>query len=221
MNSCISAFVQKPRFIGLGPTPENLTSEEIRKKWEAAIRNPPKPDPEFVRKAVADIPHLCQYLEAQLGLADRVPQDFNSKVLSKDALANSPGTFDNFVERADHMPLLTIPGQRIEFEPGDPHRPNFGVSDSEMGDLLIELGGKFGGSSLDEPVASEYPLLSRLSDIASDAVYRPNEVNRFLAEIMRAQTVAKRPSSIRALDKLYRIAKWAERDDTGIFFNGQ
>ena len=71
------------------------------------------------------------------------------------------------------------------------------------------------------PLLRKYPLLSRLSDIASDAVYRPNEVNRFLAEILRAQTVTKRASSIRALDKLYRIAKWAERDETGIFFNGQ
>jgi hypothetical protein len=60
-----------------------------------------------------------------------------------------------------------------------------------MGDLLIELGAKFGASPLDEPVAPEYPLLSRLSDLASDAVCRPSEVNRFLAEIMRVQTVAK------------------------------
>jgi hypothetical protein len=125
MNSCISAFVQKPQFIGLGPVPENLTPEEITKKWEEAVRNPTKPDPEFVKKAVGDIPRLCQYLEAQLGLADRVPKDFDSKALSKDALANSPGTFDDFVEGGDHMPLLNLPGQRIESKPRDPHRPSF------------------------------------------------------------------------------------------------
>ena len=63
-------------------------------------------------------------------------------------------------------------------------------------------------------------MLSRLNDIASDA-YDANEINRLLAEILRAQTRAKHVSSIRTLDKLYRIAKWAERDETGIVFTGE
>ena len=220
MDSCISAFVQRPQFEGVAPTQENIPTVETLKRWEDAIRNPPKPDPEFVKKAVADIPHLCQYLETQMGLADREPKDFDTEVLAKEALANSPGTFENFVERGDHMPTLTIPGQPIDFRRDGRHQPSFGVGMFEMGDLLVELGSA-PGARRDEPSAPEYPLLSRLDDVASDAVYEPKEANKLLAEVTRAQTVAKRPSSIRALDKLYRIAKWAERDGSGIFFNGQ
>ena len=125
MNSCISAFVQMPRFIGLGPTPENLTAEESRKKWADAIP-PPQPDPEFVQKAVSDIPRLCQYLEAQLDLADRVPKDFDAKAVTKDALADLPGTFDNSLEAGDHMPKAKpVPGQPIELKPGDRPQPSF------------------------------------------------------------------------------------------------
>jgi hypothetical protein len=64
-------------------------------------------------------------------------------------------------------------------------------------------------------------MLSRLSDLASDADYQPNEIDRLLADVWRAQTVAERPSSIRALDKPYRVATWAERDSTGLSFDSE
>jgi hypothetical protein len=90
-----------------------------------------------------------------------------------------------------------------------------------MGELLTELGANYDRVESNEPVAAGYPLLSRLSDIAMSATYRPNETNALLAEIARAQTVARKPLSIRALDKLYRIAKWAEKYEDAIYFGGQ
>jgi hypothetical protein len=74
--------------------------------------------------------------------------------------------------------------------------------------------------------AREFPgilasqLVSRLSDISSDATYEPDEVASFLEELLRAQQIVKKPRSIRGLDNLIRIARWAQELSVGIHFGG-
>ena len=118
------------------------------------------------------------------------------------------------------MPVLRG-GAQIDRDPSSRHDFSFGVGGSEMSDLLQELGARFDSPDSSEPSAPEYPLLSRLDDIVSGAWYPPAEVNRFRAEIERAQTIVKSPSSVRALDKLYRIVRWAEKFESGIAFSGE
>jgi hypothetical protein len=215
IDGCLQAFQSKATFYGpIG----DLSQEEMLERLEDAIRNPPKADPEFVKKAIADIPNFCMFVESQLGLRDRSPQDFDSSVFAKEKLAESPGTFEDFFEPGDFMPILKAPGKPMV---GRNDRPNFGISSEAMNDLLTELGADWGKTSYEDLFVPDYPLLSRLSDIANTAVYQPAEINRLLAEVLRAQGQAKYPSSIRTLDKLYRIVKWAERDETGIVFPGQ
>ena len=76
-------------------------------------------------------------LEAQLGLSDQLPQDFDSITLTRENLAKSPATFEDFLEPGDHTPILTkTPRKPVQ----DHHRsPNFCVGDFQMGDLLVEL----------------------------------------------------------------------------------
>ena len=64
-------------------------------------------------------------------------------------------------------------------------------------------------------------MLSRLNDIAGDAVYERAEVDALLAEYLRAQTAVKDPSALRGVDKLIRIARWAQKLGVGIYFSGQ
>jgi len=217
--NCVGAFSQKLTSYPplLGGTPE-----EFAKRMQEAIQNPPKPNPEFVKKAVADIPRFCQYLESQLAVTEKESTDFDKSWLTREGLQASRGVFDDFVERADRMPTLARTSDRaLVGTQSDKMHLSFGVSVEEMSVLLTELGAKYDRDDPNDPVATDYPLLSRLSDVTMSAVYRPSETNSFLAEIGRAKAIAKQPSSVRALDKLYRIAKWAERYEDSIYFVGQ
>jgi hypothetical protein len=91
-------------------------------------------------------------------------------------------------------------------------------------ELFEELGAKWdteNSRTQGQSVLPEFPSLSRLSDIASDAVYEPDEVASFLAELFRAQQAVKERQSIRGLDNLIRIARWAAKLKAGIYFGGQ
>jgi len=60
-DSCIGAFSSRPGFY----TPSLSADTEALRQ---ATANPPKADPEFVKRALADIPNFCMYLEVALGL---------------------------------------------------------------------------------------------------------------------------------------------------------
>jgi hypothetical protein len=91
-------------------------------------------------------------------------------------------------------------------------------------ELFKELGAKWDTekrSARRQTVLPKFPLLSRLSDIASDAVYEPNEVASLRVELFRAQQAIKERQSIRGMDNLIRIARWAAKLKVGIYFGGQ
>jgi hypothetical protein len=71
------------------------------------------------------------------------------------------------------------------------------------------------------PILPDYPLLSRLDDISDDAVYERGEVDALLAEYLRAQNAVKNPRALRGVDKLIRVARWAQKLGVGIYFSGQ
>ena len=75
-------------------------------------------------------------------------------------------------------------------------------------------------SNNEGPTVPGFPLLSRLTDVTSDATYQPSEVAQLLSEILRAQQIAKKPGSIRALDNLLRVARWGAKLNVGIYFGG-
>jgi hypothetical protein len=99
---------------------------------------------------------------------------------------------------------------------------SFGIKFSEFEAIARELGGRWGAADeSSDPLLPEYPLLSRSDDFLSNVFYRPEEVNGLLAECTRAQGLVKNPSAIRGLDKFLRIARWAEKEHSGILFIGQ
>jgi hypothetical protein len=102
---------------------------------------------------------------------------------------------------------------------------SFGIGESENGVLLAELGadwGQYQRSGGTRPILTDYPLMSRLDgDIANDAWYAPSDVEPLYAEYLRAQRAVTDPRSVRGLDKLIRIARWAQKLKVGICFGGQ
>jgi hypothetical protein len=91
-DNCIGAWASKPNLYGV------MGSEQDAKKFQDSVRNPPQADPAFVKKAVADIPVFCSYLEQRLGLREQAPTEFDARWLTPDGLAQSRGEFEEFLE---------------------------------------------------------------------------------------------------------------------------
>jgi hypothetical protein len=218
-DSCIGAFSSRPGFY----TPSLSADTEALRH---AIVNPPKPDPEFVKRALADIPNFCMYLEVALGLTDKSPVDFDPEWLTKDGLARSREPFEDFLEAGPWSAILTPNPASFDvtLRPSSPEDQvlSFSVGMSEHDALFRELGADWEKFQQNDslPILPTYPLLSRLNDFYGDAAYQPAEIDALLAECMRAEQIASDPRAIRGLDKLVRIARWAQKTNRGIYFVG-
>jgi len=221
-DKCIAAFPGKPTFVTVIPNAEDL------KNLEQRLRNPPSADPEFVKRAIADIPRFCDYLEKRLGLIEKPPQDFDPRWLTREGLLASRGQFEDYLERSSWSVFLAR-------RPREYARTSQPTSDADRGlvmgigtdandELLKELGAnweQYDKNGKQGPLVHEFPLISRLYDDTEDTVYEPREVDALLAEYLRAQAIIKSPSAIRGLDNLIRIARWAQKLKLGIYFGGQ
>src|SRR5262249_40983067 len=145
--------------------------------------------------------------------------------LTAEGLAQSKGEFEDFLE-ADSgswsVFLARDPaayGKTSKPTSSDDRSVSMGLGTFQQEDLFRELGANWSGATEaaeENSIIPGFPLLSRLSDVTSDAVYEPDEVAQFLNELRRAQRVVKEPRSIRGLDSLVRIARWAARLNVGI-----
>jgi hypothetical protein len=225
-DDCIGAWKAKPTsdgFVMLPPS-EHMSSEEIE-RHNQALRQPP--EAAFIEKAVADIPVFCSYLEKRLGLTERDPRQFDPRWLTAEGLAQSKGDFEDFVEPGEWSVFLARDPDTYA-KTSKPTSPvdrsvgmSFGMFQGE--ELFKELGAESNKNNLgrdESSIVPSFPLLSRLSDVTSDATYQPGEVAQLLLEIHRAQQIAKGRRSIRALDNLIRVARWAEQLNVGIYFGG-
>jgi hypothetical protein len=226
-DDCIGAWKAKSTFYRAAPLPSDkpMSPEEIE-KHNQALRQPP--DSDFIEKAVADIPAFCSYLEHRLGLTEHAPQQFDSRWLTAEGLAQSKGDFEDFFEPGTWSVFLARDPDAYAktFKPTSPVDRSVSMSFGMLqGDeLFTELGVEWKNSDREEtgaaPVAPGFPLLSRLCDATIDATYQPDEIARLLLETIRAQQIAKGRRSIRALDNIIRVARWAERLNVGIYFGG-
>jgi len=218
MGGCITALPDRPTFY----TP--IVTENDRAVIEHDIANSPKANSDFVQKAIDDIPRFCRYLEERLGLKDTPPQDFDDNLLTRDGLARSKPEFEDFVDRGSWDVMLTSTPEAADSPSSSSGSQglSFGIKSSEVEAIVRELGGRLGvADESSGPLLPDYPLLSRPNDFLSNVFYRPEEINRLVAECAHAQGLAKNPDAIRGLDKFLRIARWAERGHTGILFIGQ
>jgi len=226
-DDCIGAWKAKPTSQGIVilPPDKAMSPAEIE-RHNQSLRQPP--DSAFIEKAVADIPAFCSYLEKRLRLTERAPQQFDARWLTAEGLAQSKGDFEDFLEPGTWSVFLARDPDTYAktFKPTSPVDRSVGMSFGmfQGEELFKELGVKWRDSNGIEadaaPVVPGFPLLSRLCDITSDATYQPDEVAQLLSEIHRAQQIAKGRRSIRALDNLARVARWAAKLNVGIYFGG-
>jgi hypothetical protein len=209
IGNCIVALPAKPTFYA--PT----LTEEDGKRLEEAIKNPPKPDPGFVKRAVADMPGLCSYLEKRLSLTDVVPQDFDPALLTREGLAQSRDEYADFYEPGD-QPVYLGSGPKTFRSSAGRQRLGMGVTMHQIGQIFNELKASSGDDSL-----RDFPFLSRLPDITNSEVYESTEIPSFQSELLHAQRIAKEPASIRGLDNLIRITRLAQKQSLAVYFVGQ
>ena len=62
-----------------------------------------------------------------------------------------------------------------------------------------------------------YPMLSRINGMLSDAVFAPDQVDLLRQECLRVKSFATNPVAVRGLEKLIQICDWAKRLDLSIF----
>jgi hypothetical protein len=208
----IGAWPAKPTFYA--PT----LSDEDAKRFEETLRNPPKADSVFVKRAVADIPALCAYLEKRLGLTEVAPADFDPVWLTREGLAQSRGEFEEFYEPGD-QPVFLVPDPKNFSSSADRRRLPMSVRMFQTAEIFKELNPSWEttSSSTDADLV-HFPFLSRLFDITNSALYEPDEIPSFMAELLRAQQVVREPASIRGLDNLIRIARLSQKQSVGIYF---
>jgi hypothetical protein len=209
IGNCIAALPAKPTFYA------SILTEEDGKQLEEAIKNPPKPDPAFVKRAVADIPRLCSHLEKRLNLTDVVPQDFDPALLTREGLARSRDEYADFYEPGD-QPVFLVSGPKTFHSSASRQRLGMGITMHQIGQIFNEL-----KASSEDDSLRDFPFLSRLSDITNSAVYESTEIPSFQSELLHAQRVAKESASIRGLDNLIRITRLAQKQSLAIYFVGQ
>ena len=246
-HDCIAAFVSKPGLYAPILTAEDqkkfeelarngktfvaapFTTDEQRRKFEEELaRNPPHADPEFVKRAMSDVPRFSAYLEQRLGLTDNPSLDFDPHSLSREGLAASRGQFEDYWEPGDRSVFLARDPEEFArtSQPTSPVDRDLalGIGMFEEDTLLADLGAdweSYHRSGTNGALVPAYPLLSRLADISEDALYGPGEVDALLAECVQAQTNVRDPQAIRSLDNLIRIARWAQKLKVGIYLGGQ
>jgi hypothetical protein len=221
-DGCIGAMPTRPTFY----TP--LSTAQDVESLTTAIQNPLQPDPDFVKRALMDIPKFCMYLESALGLTAKSSLDFDREWLTREGLTRSRSELEDFVERGSWSVFLARQPETYghNFQPtsSEDRSLSFGIDMFEHDALFKELGAdwnKFQEHGSVGPILPDYPMLSRLDDITDDAVYQPTEVNALLAELLRSQGVVKDPRAVRGVDKFVRIARWAQKLGLGIYFGGQ
>ena len=224
-DECITAVPGAP-----GKITRHLTASPTwdLKRLEELARNPPQADPEFVKRAMLDIPRFAAYLEQRLGLKDKPALDFDPQWLTAEGLAASRGPFEDYLEPGSWSVFLARKPQEYvkTWQPTSSadRSLGMGIGMHEQDALLQELGADWDSyqrSGMKDPLLPAYPLLSRLSDFTEDTVYERDEVDALLGEYLQAQATVKSPHAIRGLDNLIRIARWAQKLKTGIYFGGQ
>jgi hypothetical protein len=169
---------------------------------------------------------LSRINEKRLGLTERDPQRFDPGWLTAKGLAESKGEFEDFLAPGIWSVFLARDTRAYAktFQPTSPadRSLSMGIGVFQSDESFKELGAERNqvSAGIGEGSLSGFPLLSRLSDPTDDGIYEPDEVAPFLTEVLRAQQIVKESRSIRGLDNLIRIARWAGKLNVGIYLVG-
>ncbi|HEU4416262.1 MAG TPA: hypothetical protein VFT65_15855 [Candidatus Angelobacter sp.] len=217
-DDCISAT---PAMLDL-PTGSTAEDEEKRR---AILEKQLHPDAEFIQQAMRDALSLAAVIEARLNLRDKPSLEFDPEWLTREGLASSRGQFEDYWEpHAWKVSLARNPQEhRGTLDPTSAHERHLAISIAiyQVDALLDELNPGWDSFEGEGPVVPAYPLLSQFSDMTANPTFAPDDVAALLNECLVAQAGVKNPAALRGLDNLIRIARWAQKLETGIYFQAE
>jgi hypothetical protein len=200
------------------------TADE-QEKFHALLYKATHPDAEFVKQAMRDSPSLAAFIESRLNLRGRPSLEFDPQWLTRDGLASSRRQFEDYWEPHDWKVSLVRKPQEHPgtLDPTSSHDRHLAISIAlyQVDALFNELNPAWESFQGDGPVVPAYPLLSQFSDMTASPVFEPDEVAALLDECLLAQARVKNPFALRGLDNLLRIARWAQKLETGIYFEAE
>ncbi len=217
-DDCISATREMPDL----PTGSTADDEEKR---HAILEKLLHPDAEFIKHAMRDAPSLAAFIEARLNLGGKPSLEFDPQWLTREGLASSRGQFEDYWEpHAWKVFLVRNPQEHPgTLDPTSAHDRHLAISIAiyQVDALFDELNPGWDSFQGEGPVIPAYPLLSQFSDMTANPTFEPDDVAAFLDECLLAQAGLKNPFALRGLDNLVRIARWAQKLETGIYFEAE
>ena len=218
-DDCIVAIPALPDFT----PPPVIADEAERLKWLAQTL--PQRDADFLKRAALDVPRLAAYIEQRLNLAGKPSLEFDPQLLTREGLASSRGQFEDYWEpHAWKVSLVRNPQEHPgTLDPTSAHDRHLAISIDiyQVDALFDELNPAWASFQGEGPVVPAYPLLSQFSDMTANLVFERDEADLLLDECLNAQARVKNPFALRGLDNLVRIARWAQKLETGIYFEAE
>jgi len=217
-DDCIGAIQAMPEL-------KAQATEDEQEKFRASLYKVVHPDAEFVKQAMRDVPSLAAFIEARLNLRGKTSLEFDPQWLTLEGLASSRGQFEDYWEPHDWKVSLVRKPQEHPgtLDPTSSHDRHLAISIAlyQVDALFNELNPAWESFQGEGPVVPAYPLLSQFSDMTASPVFEPGEVAALLDECLLAQARVKNPFALRGLDNLVRIARWAQKLETGIYFEAE
>ena len=217
-DDCIGASREMPDL----PAGNTAEDEENR---HAILEKHLHPDADFIKQAMRDAPSLAVFIEARLNLRSKPSLEFDPQLLTREGLAFSRGQFEDFWEPHDwKVSLVRNPQEHPgTLDPTSSHDRHLAISIAiyQVDALFDELSPGWDSFQGEGPAVPAYPLLSQFSDMTANPIFEPNEVGALLDECLLAQARVKNLFALRGLDNLVRIARWAQKLETGIYFEAE
>jgi len=179
--------------------------------------------------AESDLTALANMIETKLDLRDTQPHAFSEWLLTKDGLATTPDTFQDFDDRGElAVFLITDPLRDKVYDPSPEDIPlHFAPNDYELTAILEEIIGEDLRTSHGRPlteaekerIKAAFPILWEISDYYEDSYLSPQQAEVLYNECTGLNDSVRSTDALRGLDKLIRISRWASKEQYGVLFS--
>lgn len=179
--------------------------------------------------ADSDLRALAHVIETKLGLTDAQPHPFSEWLFTKDGLATTPDTFQDFDDGGElAVFLVTDPLRDKVYDPApEDIALHFAPHDYELTAILEEIIGEDLRTSHGRPltegekecIKAAFPMFWEISDYYEDSYLSPQDAGVLYNECTSLNDSARSTEALRGLDKLIRISRWASKEQYGVLFS--
>lgn len=184
--------------------------------------------------ATSDLSALANEIEERLDLRAVEPKSFSEALLTREGLRKSWGAFEDFEDGGQRIAYLIVQPEAwgstqptsAEITKADimlHFEPHLGEMTAILGDIVGSYLTLRNGGTLTEEEAEKierhFPVFWKISEYYEDAYLSPQEAELLVQECMALDKVVSSAESLRGVDKLTRIARWASTSRYGVLLS--